>query len=468
MKYDICVIGAGPGGYVAAVRAAQLGKKVAVIERAKAGGICTSWGCIPSKTLLHAAGILKTLRHAGEFGITTGEIKVDTDKLRAKKDRVVDRLVKGVEFLLKKNGVDWIAGQARLAGHNTIVVTGADGKSTMIDAGSIIIATGARPVELPNLKPDGETIITYFEALEVRGVPKDFVVIGGGAIGLEMAEVYAALGSKVTVVEMMPTLLPGFDIDLCKAAAEGLKKSGISTLTDTKVASATQGKDKRWTLTLESTKGKPPAPLMADRVLVAVGLKPNSDDLGLKTAGVTCDTRGFITTDAQMRTNVSNVFAIGDVAGRKLLAHKASREAHIAAEVACGHTASMDYRSVPGAVFLHPEIATVGLSEDEARQTGLEIAIGKFPLVALGRGVATGAMDGFVKIIAQKSTDTILGVHIVAPTAGDMIAEAALAIEMEATAEDLATTIHVHPTFSESLMEAAADARGEAVHIWKG
>jgi dihydrolipoamide dehydrogenase len=457
MKYDICVIGAGPGGYVAAIRAAQLGKKVAVIERAKAGGICTSWGCIPSKTLLHAAGILKTLRHAGEFGVTTGEIKVDTDKLRAKKDRVIDRLVKGVEFLLKKNGVVWIAGQARLAGHNTIVVTGADGKSAMIDAGSIIIATGARPIELPNLKPDGETIITYFEALEVRGVPKDFVVIGGGPIGLEMAEVYAALG-----------LLPGFDIDLCKAAAEGLKKSGVTTLTDTKVVSAAQGKDKRWTLTLESTKSKAPAPLITDRVLVAVGLKPNSDDLGLKTAGVTCDTRGFITTDAQMRTNVSNVFAIGDVAGRKLLAHKASREAHIAAAVACGHAAAMDYRSVPGAVFLHPEIATVGLSEDEARHTGLEIAIGKFPLVALGRGVATGAMDGFVKIITQKSTDQILGVHIVAPTAGDMIAEAALAIEMEATAEDLASTIHVHPTFSESLMEAAADARGEAVHIWKG
>jgi dihydrolipoamide dehydrogenase len=468
MKYDICVIGAGPGGYVAAIRAAQLGKKVAVIERARAGGICTSWGCIPSKTLLHAAGIVSALRHAGEFGITTGEIKIDTDKLRAKKDRVVDRLVKGVEFLLKKNGVDWIAGQARLAGHNTIVVTGADGKSTMIDAGSIIIATGARPVELPNLKPDGETIITYFEALEVRGVPKDFVVIGGGAIGLEMAEVYAALGSKVTVVEMMPTLLPGFDIDLCKAAAEGMKKSGVTTLTDTKVASASQGKDKRWTLTLESTKGKAPSPLIADRVLVAVGLKPNSDDLGLKTAGVACDTRGFITTDAQMRTNVASIFAIGDVTGRKLLAHKASREAHIAAEAACGHKATMDYHSVPGAVFLHPEIATVGLSEDEAKRAGHEIAIGKFPLAALGRAVATSAMDGFVKIVTEKETDAILGVHIVAPTAGDMIAEASLAMEMDATAEDLASTIHVHPTFSESLMEAAADARGEAVHIFKG
>ncbi len=468
MKYDICVIGAGPGGYVAAIRAAQLGKKVAVIERAKAGGICTSWGCIPSKTLLHAAGILSALRHAGEFGITMGDIKVDTDKLRAKKDRVVDRLVKGVEFLLKKNGVDWIPGQARLAGRTTIVVTGADGKSTMVDAGSIIIATGARPVELPNLKPNGETVITYFEALEVRGVPKDFVVIGGGAIGLEMAEVYAALGSKVTVVEMMPTLLPGFDIDLCKAAAEGLKKSGVTTLTDTKVASATQGKDKRWTLTLESARGKAPSPLTADRVLVAVGLKPNSDDLGLKTAGVTCDTRGFITTDVQMRTNVANIFAIGDVTGRKLLAHKASREAHIAAESACGHSAVMDYRSVPGAVFLHPEIATVGLSEDEAKRAGHEIAIGKFPLVALGRGVATGAMDGFVKVVSDKATDRILGVHIVAPTAGDMIAEAALAIEMESTTEDLTSTIHVHPTFSESLMEAAADTRGEAVHIWKG
>lgn len=468
MKYDLCVIGAGPGGYVAAIRAAQLGLKTAVIERAKAGGICTSWGCIPSKTLLHAAGILRTLEHADDFGIQAEVKGVDTDKLRQKKDRVVARLVKGVEFLLKKNNVDWIAGEAKLAGQTSIVVTFPDGKSQMVDAKNIIIATGARSVELPHLKHDGETVISYVEALEVKDIPKEFVVIGAGAIGLEMAEVYSALGSKVTVVEMMPTVLPGFDSDLTSATAQALKKSKINVLTSTKVANAKQGKDKRWTLELESDKGKKLDPLTADRVLVAVGLKPNSNNLALEPNGVKTDKRGFIEIDAQLRTSVPNIFAIGDVTGHKLLAHKASKEGHVAAEAAAGHSSAMDYRAVPGAVFLHPEIATVGLSEQEAKDADYNVKIGKFPLTALGRAVATGALDGFVKIVADKKTDRILGVHIVAPTAGDMIAEAALAIEMDATAEDLASTIHVHPTFSESMMEAAADAVGHAVHIWKG
>jgi dihydrolipoamide dehydrogenase len=468
MKYDLCVIGAGPGGYVAAIRAAQLGLKTAVIERAKAGGICTSWGCIPSKTLLNAAGIIHTIKHAADFGVEAELKGVDTGKLRKKKDRVVTRLVKGVEFLLKKNNVEWIAGEAKLAGTETIAVTLPDGKTQMVDAKNILIATGARPIELPHLKVDGETVITYFEALEVNSIPKEFVVVGGGAIGLEMAEVYAALGSKVTVVEMMPTVLPGFDTDLTNATAAALTKSGITVLTDTKVADAKQAKNKRWTLTLESTKGDKPEPLKADCVLVAVGLKPNSGNLALDMVGVKVDKRGFIEVNEQMRTSVPNIYAIGDVTGRKLLAHKASREGHVAAEAVAGHSTGMDYRSVPGAVFLHPEIGTVGLTEQEAKDAGHEVSVGKFPLTALGRAVATGNIDGFVKIVADKKTDRIIGVHIVAPTAGDMIAEAALAIEMEATAEDLASTIHVHPTFSEAMMESAADARGEAVHIWKG
>jgi len=465
MEYDICVIGAGPGGYVAAIRAAQLGQKTAVIERAKAGGICTSWGCIPSKTLLHAAGTFTAIKHAKEFGIEVGEVKIDLAKLRGKKGRVVDRLVKGVEFLLKKSAIEWISGEARFVGPQELVVTHSDGKSSMIRAKNIIIATGARPVELPHLKPDGKSIITYVEALEIEGPPKDFVVIGGGAIGLEMAEVYATFGSKVTVVEMMPTLLPGFDADLCKAAAEGLRKSGVTILTGTKVSAASKGKDGRWNLTLEKSEGTKADTLLADRVLVAVGLKPNSDGLVLEAAGVKTDPRGFIVVDAQMRTDVPSIFAIGDVVGKKLLAHKASREAHVAAEVAAGHDAAMDYRAVPGTVFLHPEIATVGLTEEEAKAAGHGVAIGRFPLAALGRAVATGAMDGFVKMVVDKVSDQVLGVHIVAPTAGDLIGEAALALEFEATAEDWASTIHVHPTFSEALMEAAAAARGEAVHI---
>ncbi|HUU45882.1 MAG TPA: dihydrolipoyl dehydrogenase [Acidobacteriota bacterium] len=466
MDYDVCVIGAGPGGYVAAIRAAQLGQKTAIIERAKAGGICTSWGCIPSKTLLHGAGTLTAIKHAKDFGITVGDVSVDFAKLRAKKDRVINRLVKGVEFLLKNNGVTWIAGEAAFAGPDKLTITGADGTSELT-AKNIIIATGARPVDLPHLKPDGTQVITYVEALEIDGPPGEFVVIGGGAIGLEMAEVYAAFGFKVTVVEMMPTVLPGFDADLCKAAADGLKKGGVTVLTGTKVSAAEKGKDGRLNLTLESTDPKAPQSLTADRVLVAVGLRPNSENLGLDVAGVAVDKRGFITVDGHMRTGIPNIFAIGDVVGKKLLAHKASREGHVAADNAAGHPATVNYRTIPGAVFLHPEIGTVGMSEHEAAEAGFDMGVGKFPLTALGRAVATGAIDGFVKVITDKATDQVVGVHIVAPTAGDMIAEAALAMEMEASAEDMASTVHVHPTFSEAMMEAAADARGEAIHIPK-
>lgn len=467
MDYDICVIGAGPGGYVAAIRAAQLGLKTVVVERAKAGGICTSVGCIPSKTLLHGAGLLHAIRHAKEFGILVGEPKIDFKALRSKKNRVIDRLVKGVEFLLKKNGVDWIAGEAKLESRNKISVTVAGGTVRAISATNIIISTGARPIELPHLKPDGQSIITYVEALEVDGPPKEFVVIGGGAIGLEMAEVYAAFGSNVTVVELLPQLLPGFDADLSQAATDALKTSGVKTLTATKVTDAKQARGGRWTLKLETADGKSLDSLTADKVLVAVGLRPNSESLGLQTAGVATDQRGFITVDDQMRTNIPNIFAIGDVTGRQLLAHKASREAHVAAEVCAGRNVVMDYRSLPGTVFLHPEIATVGLTENAAKEAGYDLIIGKFPLTALGRGVATGATAGFVKIIVDKESDLILGVHIVSPTAGDMIAEGALAIAMDATAEDLSSTIHVHPTFSESMMESAADAHGESVHMVK-
>jgi dihydrolipoamide dehydrogenase len=467
MDYDVCVIGAGPGGYVAAIRAAQLKQKTIVIERAKAGGICTNWGCIPSKTLLHGAGIMHTLKHAKDFGITVGDVKVDLSQLRAKKDRVISRLVGGVELLLKKNGVEWLGGEASFTSANEITVKMKDNVSTTIKAKNFIIATGARAIELPHLKPDGKSVLTYVEALEIDGPPKDFVVIGGGAIGLEMAEVYAAFGSKVTVIEMMPTILPGFDADLCKAAAENLRKSSITVHTGTKVTSAQKTKDGGWSLALENDKGGKIDPLTCDKVLVSIGLRPNTENIGLDKAGVKLDPKGFIVTDDTMRTSAKNIFAIGDVVGKKLLAHKASREGHIAAENCAGHNMAMDYRALPGTVFLHPEVSTVGLSEDEAKKAGHEVAIGKFPVSVLGRSVATGTNEGLVKMVVDKKTDRILGVHIVAPTAGDMIAEAALAIEMDARSEDWAATIHVHPTFSEATMEAAADVMGAAVHVAK-
>jgi dihydrolipoamide dehydrogenase len=468
MDYDVCVIGAGPGGYVAAIRAAQLKLKTCVIERAKAGGICTNWGCIPSKALLHGAGIMHTLKHAKDYGITiNGDIKVDFAQLRAKKDRVIGRLVGGVELLLKKNGVEWVGGEATFVNANEVGVKLKDGGTRAIKAKNFIIATGARPIELPHLKPDGQSILTYVEALEIDGPSREFVVIGGGAIGLEMAEVYAAFGSQVTVVEMMPTLLPGFDADLTKAAADSMRKSGIKTLVGTKVASAQKGKDGRWSLGLESADGKKGDTLTADKVLVSIGLRPNSENLGLEKAGVKLDPKGFVIVDDTMRTSAANIYAIGDIVGRKLLAHKASREGHIAAENIAGHKAAMDYRALPGTVFIRPEIATVGLSEDEAKEAGHDVAVGKFPVSVLGRSVATTTNEGLVKIVADKKTDRILGVHIVAPTAGDLIAEAALAIEMDASPEDLAAAIHVHPTFSEAIMEAAADVNGAAVHVAK-
>lgn len=467
MDYDVCVIGAGPGGYVAAIRAAQLKQKTVVIERAKAGGICTNWGCIPSKTLLHGAGIMHTLKHAKDFGITVGDIKVDLSQLRAKKDRVIGRLVGGVELLLKKNGVEWIGGEATFVNANEVTVKLKEGGTKSIKAKNFIIATGARAIELPHLKPDEKSVLTYVGALEIDGPPKDFVVIGGGAIGLEMAEVYAAFGSNVTVVELMPTILPGFDADLCKAAAENLRKSGIKVLAGTKVASAQKTKDGRWSLSLESADGKKLDPVECDKILVSIGLRPNTESIGLDKAGVKLDPKGFIITDDTMRTSAKNIFAIGDVVGKKLLAHKASREGHIAAENCAGHNMAMDYRALPGTVFLHPEVSTVGLSEDEAKKAGHEVAIGKFPVSVLGRSVATGTNEGLVKMVVDKKTDRILGVHIVAPTAGDMIAEAALAIEMDARSEDWAATIHVHPTFSEATMEAAADVMGAAVHVAK-
>lgn len=467
MDYDVCVIGAGPGGYVAAIRAAQLKQKVVIVERAKAGGICTNWGCIPSKTLLHGAGIMHTLKHAKDFGITVGDVKVDLSQLRAKKDRVIGRLVGGVELLLKKNGVEWIGGEATFVNANEVTVKLKEGGTKSIKAKNFIIATGARAIELPHLKPDGKTVLTYVEALEIDGPPKDFVVIGGGAIGLEMAEVYAAFGSNVTVVELMPTILPGFDADLCKAAAESLRKSGIKVLAGTKVASAQKTKDGRWSLSLESVDGKKLDPVECDKILVSIGLRPNTESIGLDKAGVKLDPKGFIITDDTMRTSAKNIFAIGDVVGKKLLAHKASREGHIAAENCAGHNMAMDYRALPGTVFLHPEVSTVGLSEEEAKKAGHEVAIGKFPVSVLGRSVATGTNEGLVKMVVDKKTDRILGVHIVAPTAGDMIAEAALAIELDARSEDWAATIHVHPTFSEATMEAAADVMGAAVHVVK-
>jgi len=467
MDYDVCVIGAGPGGYVAAIRAAQLKQKVVIVERAKAGGICTNWGCIPSKTLLHGAGIMHTLKHAKDFGITVGDIKVDLSQLRAKKDRVIGRLVGGVELLLKKNGVEWIGGEATFVNANEVTVKVKEGGSKSIKAKNFIIATGARAIELPHLKPDEKTILTYVGALEIDGPPKDFVVIGGGAIGLEMAEVYAAFGSNVTVVELMQTILPGFDADLCKAAAENLRKSGIKVLAGTKVASAQKTKDGRWSLSLESADGKKLDPIECDKILVSIGLRPNTESIGLDKAGVKLDPKGFIITDDTMRTSAKNIFAIGDVVGKKLLAHKASREGHIAAENCAGHNMAMDYRALPGTVFLHPEVSTVGLSEEEAKKAGHEVAIGKFPVSVLGRSVATGTNEGLVKMVVDKKTDRILGVHIVAPTAGDMIAEAALAIEFDARSEDWAATIHVHPTFSEATMEAAADVMGAAVHVVK-
>ena len=468
LRFDAVVIGAGPGGYPAAIRLGQLKIKTAIIEREYMGGVCLNVGCIPSKAVIHAAKLFEKMGHAEDIGIQiASKPTIDMKKLQSWKGGVVTKLTTGVRGLLKGNGVEILEGTATLGtsgpdGHR-ITIKSKTGDQTII-AKTIVLATGSRPIEIPGFPTDQNRILDSTGALALDAVPPRMVVVGGGYIGLELGMVYAKLGSKVTVVEAMPRLLGTMDKDCVAVVERKLKKMGVEVMLETK-AKSWEDKGDRAVLTVELKDGKT-ASIDTDKILMSIGRRPNSENLGLDVAGVTMDKRGFVVADDRMRTNVAGIYAIGDLIGGMMLAHKATKEGEVVAEVIAGHKAAFDVRTIPAVVFTDPEIATTGLTEDEAKEKGhAKLKIGKFPFAALGRALSVNDTDGFVKVIADAGTGELLGVHIVGNGASDLIAEATLAIEMGAVADDLRLTIHAHPTLSEAMMEAAAVAMGEAIHV---
>ncbi|TMQ19229.1 MAG: dihydrolipoyl dehydrogenase [Deltaproteobacteria bacterium] len=470
-RFDAVVIGAGPGGYPAAIRLGQLKVKTAIIEREYIGGVCLNVGCIPSKAVIHASKMFDKLGHSEDIGISIpGKPVLDMARLQAWKNGVVGKLTSGVRTLLKANKVDIFEGSATLGkpgpdGHRITVKT-ASGEQTLI-AKSVVIATGSRPIEIPGLTIDQKRIIDSTGALALDKVPPRLIVIGGGYIGLELGMAYAKFGSKVTVVEALPRLLGTMDKDCVAVVERKLRKMGVEVMLETR-AKSWQDKGDRAVLTVElkDGKGTKTATIDADKILLSIGRRPNSENLGLDAAGVAVAKGGFIIADDHLRTNVPGIYALGDVIGGMMLAHKATKEGEVVAEIIAGHKAAFDVRTIPAVVFSDPEIASTGLTEDEARAKGhTDLKVGKFPFAALGRALSVNDTDGFVKVVADAKTGELLGVHIVGNGGSDLISEATLAIEMGAVADDLRLTIHPHPTLSEAMMEAAAAALGEAIHI---
>jgi dihydrolipoamide dehydrogenase len=460
--YDLIVIGAGPGGYVAAIRAAQLGLKTACVEsRETLGGTCLNVGCIPSKALLHASELYEEA-HSGalaKFGVNFKGVSLDLDAMHTEKAKAVGELTGGIAFLFKKNKVDWLKGHAAFTGANIIDVAG-----TSYTAKAVVIATGSSVTPLPGVEIDQKVIVDSTGALALLKVPKHMVVIGGGVIGLELGSVWRRLGAQVTVVEYLDQILPGMDGEVRKEAAKIFKKQGFEIRTSTKVTGAAV-KGSKATLTVEPAAGGASEKIEADCVLVAIGRRPNTDGLALDRAGVAVNARGQIEVGHDFQTTVPGIYAIGDVTPGPMLAHKAEDEGIAAAEFIAGQTGIVNHDVIPGVVYTMPEIANVGLSEEEAKAKGYEVKIGKFPMMANSRAKTNRDTDGFVKVVADAKTDRVIGVHIIASLAGTMIAQAAQAMEFGATSEDIAYTCHAHPTHSEAVKEAAMAVTGKPIHI---
>lgn len=462
MNYDIIVIGSGPGGYVAAIRASQLGFKTAIIERESLGGICLNWGCIPTKALLKSAQVYEYLNHAKDYGISADNIKADFNGVVKRSRDVADAMSKGVQFLMKKNKIDVIMGSAKLKAGKKVDVLGSDGKVDTLEAKHIIIATGARSRQLPNLPQDGKKIIGYREAMTLPKQPKSLVVVGSGAIGVEFAYFYATMGTKVTVVEFLPNIVPVEDEEVSKQLEKSFKKIGIDVMTEASVESVdTKGegckvniKTKTGTISLD-----------AEIVLSAVGIEANITGLGLEETGIKTD-KGKIATDEFYATNVVGYYAIGDCVAGQALAHVASAEGITCVEKIKGmHVEAIDYDNIPGCTYCQPEVASVGLTEKKAKEAGFNIKVGKFPFTASGKAKAAGAADGFVKIIFDAKYGEILGAHMIGANVTEMIAEIVAIRKLETTGHELIKTIHPHPTMSEAIMEAAAAAYGEVIHL---
>ncbi len=465
-QFDVTVIGSGPGGYVAAIRCAQLGLKTAIIEKYPTmGGTCLNVGCIPSKALLDSSEHFENAKHNfANHGILIDEPKADLARMIARKDEVVDQTTKGINFLMDKNKVTVFEGVGSFESSTQVKVTKNDGSSEIIDSKYIIIATGSKPSSLPFITIDKERIITSTEALNLKEIPKHLVVIGGGVIGLELGSVYKRLGSEVTVVEFMDRIIPTMDGALSKELNKVLRKQGMKFMLSTAVQAVERNGD-TVKVTAKDKKGEEVV-VEGDYVLVSVGRKPYTDGLSLEKAGVDLDERGRVKTNEHLQTNVSNIYAIGDVVAGAMLAHKASEEGVMVAEQLAGQKPHINYNLIPGVVYTWPEVASVGKTEEQLKAEGVAIKVGNFPMRALGRSRASGDVDGFIKIIADEKTDEVLGVHMIGARAADMIAAAVTAMEFRASAEDIARMSHAHPTFAEAIKEAALDATGKiAIHM---
>ncbi len=460
---NVVVIGAGPAGYVCAIRLAQLGQQVTVVDKEWLGGTCLNVGCIPSKALIAAGALLEKIEKASAMGITAKSVSLDVAKLVEWKQGVVAKLTGGVGQLLKNHGVKVVYGDASIADKQTVTVRTKDGEQRL-SCDDVVIATGSAPLSIPGFDFDGKNVWSSTEALAPESIPAHLLVIGGGYIGLELGMMYRRLGSEVTVVEFTPNALPGQDPDCVRQIERSMKKSGIRFLANTG-AKSYESKGKKLFVKVESKSGADT--IECDQILCTVGRKPYTQGLGLERVGLKTDAKGFVPVDKKMRTSVPNVYAIGDVAGQPMLAHKGSREGLVAAAVIAGQPEEYDARCVPAVIFTAPEVASVGLQEAEAKERGIEIKTGQFPFGASGRAMTLLETDGFVKIVADARTDEVLGVHMVGPEVTELIAEAALAIEMGATVEDIARTIHAHPTLPETMMEAAEAVHGMAIHVFQ-
>ena len=466
---DVVIIGGGPGGYVAAIRAAQLGLATVCVEMDRTlGGTCVNVGCIPSKALLQSSEHFEFARqHAAEHGLVIGDLQLDLARMLKRKDDVVAQNTKGVEFLFKKNKVTWAKGRGTLkpgggANGHEVEVAAADGTTSTIRARNVIIATGSVPIELPFLKFDEQRVLSNVGALVIQEVPKQLVVIGGGVIGLELGSVWRRLGAKVTVVELAPTILPGMDAEVIKEADRVFRKQGLDIRTGTRVVGAERTESG---VRVQVEKDGAPETLEADYVLVSVGRRPSLTGIDAPALGLALGQRGEIAVDHQMRTNLPNVYAIGDAVGGKLLAHKAEEEGVVAAEVIAGKPVEMHYRSMPSIVYTWPEIASVGMAEHEVKDSGRAYKVGKFPFSANGRARTMGESSGFVKFIADAQTDELLGAHLIGPNVSEMVPEVVLAFEYRGSSEDIAITVHSHPTLSEAVKEAALAVSGRAIHF---